>query len=106
MSGASRAASTHAVAVATPAVLPYASADTTNYDAEDHDLAVSSILCGVIACAPFITGGLSVCFGIAVLRRARRLRTLDLVLGVIGVAVGGLNLLFWISFFFAGGIYS
>lgn len=88
-----------------PAVLPYASADTTRDDAEDHDLAVSSVLCGVIACAPFITGILSLCFGIAVLRRARRLRPLDFVLGVVGVTAGGLNLLFWVGFFL-GPLYS
>lgn len=85
-----------------PAVLPYASAVTLPYDSEDHDLAVSSLLCGLFACAPFLTGILSLCFGVAVLRHARRLRGLDLTLAVLGVAAGGLNLAFWIAFVSAG----
>lgn len=81
---------------ATPAWLPYAAPHPQPYDPEHHDLAVSSVMCGVMVCAPFITGMLSLCFGIAVLRHARRVRTLDLVIAVFGVLSGGVNLGVWI----------
>ena len=80
-----------------PAVLPYATGVAEPaYDADAHDCAVASVLCALLFfCAPFLTGIMSLIFGISVLRHAQRLPKADLVTAIIGTVLGVLNLGFW-----------
>ena len=93
------------VAVIGPTPLPLDYATRTPgepHDPEDHDLAVASLFCGLIICAPVISGLMSVIFGVAVLRRASRLRRLDLALASLGTAVGAVQTSLWILFLALG----
>ena len=65
-------------------------------DADAHDCAVASVLCGAFFFfAPFLTGFMSLGLGIAVLRRARVLPVADLVTAMAGALLGAANLGFW-----------
>jgi hypothetical protein len=78
-----------------PAVLAYSSGKPQADDPDDYDRAVASLLCGMMVCAPFVTGILSPLFALTVLRHWRRMRTPALVIGVLGAVLGVLNLAFW-----------
>jgi hypothetical protein len=67
-------------------------------DPDDHDLAVASVLCGLVFMAPVLTGLMSLIFGVSVLLRARRVQRRDFVLAIVGVTLGGLNVVCWILF--------
>jgi len=82
-------------------VLPYASRGAAEpHDPELRDFAFAAFVCGVFVFIPFITGLMSLVFGIAVLRRGRRVRLGELGTAVLGTLMGAANLAFWALFFF------
>ena len=65
---------------------------------DDHDLAVASVLCGLVFMAPVLTGLMSLIFGGSVIRRAGRVRRRDFVLAIVGATLGALNVVCWLVF--------
>src|SRR5687767_4097976 len=75
--------------------LGYASAPPSlrgQVDPEDRQLALASVVCGLLVFVPLIPAAMSLTFGIGVLRRAKRLRPRDLMLAVVGTTLGTVNL--------------
>ena len=88
---------------ANPEILPYATAAAIIAPADDpdaRDCAVASVVCGLLFClAPFVTGALSVVFGLTVLRHARRLPAAVTATALFGTLLGLANVGFWTMLF-------
>ena len=83
-----------------PVVLPYASRDVVETrDPEDRDFAAASFVCGMFVFVPVLTGVMSMAFGIAVLRRARRVPRGELGTAILGTTMGAANVALWTAFF-------
>ena len=61
-------------------------------DPEDRELAIASVVCGMLVFVPLIPAAMSLTFGIRVLRRWRRLRPRDCAFALVGTALGAMNL--------------
>src|SRR5687768_12840046 len=58
---------------------------------------VAALVCGLLLIAPFVPGLLAVAFGASVVLKGSDARVLDRAFGIAGLALGSLNVVFWLS---------
>lgn len=65
--------------------------------ARGNGFAVASLVCGLIFCVPFITGGLAVLFGFLGLKRSKETNT-GSSMSIVGLVLGAVNVIVWALF--------
>ena len=86
-----------------PQSMPPAAADPAPVPSKTNAAAVASLVCGLLACVPFLTGLAAIVLGVLGIKKARDPRAGGKGLAVAGLILGVLSLGGWTLF--GGGVY-